>query len=141
VARPVLSDTSFGALVDPPPDSDRFESPEPLESLEPREPDDSLEPPEPPDPLDPPDAPDVVSRGPPPAPPSFACVAGAPFADDPPELDRRSTFAQPEPLKRIDGAEKAFFIEPSVPHTGQNVGPGSLMPWITSVRLPQAEQV
>jgi hypothetical protein len=135
-----LPDASFGALVEPPPESDRLESPEPLEPVdplelpEPREPEASPEPPEPrdpeasPEPPDPLEAPDDVSPEPVLEPPSLPCVAGAPFAEDPPELDRRSTFAHPEPLKRIDGAEKAFFIEPCVPHTGQNVGPGSLIP-------------
>jgi hypothetical protein len=70
------------------------------------------------------------------------------FASDPPasddelaaafvlvELaDERSFFAQPEPLKWTVGVDSALRIVPSVPHDGQNRGPSSLMPWITSVR-------
>jgi hypothetical protein len=51
-----------------------------------------------------------------------------------------SFFAQPEPLKRIAGVLKPFFRVPSAPQLGQNRGPGSLIPWMTSVRCPQFEQ-
>ena len=58
-------------------------------------------------------------------------------ADDalvPDELeDERSFFAQPEPLKWIDGAENPFRTG-AAPHTGQTVGPSALTPWITSNR-------
>jgi hypothetical protein len=53
---------------------------------------------------------------------------------------RRSTFAQPEPLNTIAGGERAFFIDPSAPQFGQNLGPASLIPWITSVTWPHALQ-
>src|SRR4029079_2246640 len=51
--------------------------------------------------------------------------------DDPraEELDvERSFFAQPEPLKWIAGAAKAFVIVPSAPPSGQNFGTPSLIP-------------
>jgi hypothetical protein len=51
----------------------------------------------------------------------------------------RSFFAQPEPLKCTAGSAKALRSVPSAPHAGQNRGPGSLIPWITSVRSPQFE--
>jgi hypothetical protein len=56
--------------------------------------------------------------------------------DDPLD-ERRSTLAHPEPLNTIAGRESAFRIVPSAPHSGQNRGPDSLIPWITSVVLPQ----
>jgi hypothetical protein len=52
-------------------------------------------------------------------------------------LVRRSFLAQPEPLKWIAGVVNAFVIVPSAPHSGQNRGPWSLIPWTTSVRWPQ----
>jgi len=61
-----------------------------------------------------------------------------PELDDRVELERRSTLAQPEPLNTIVGGERAFRIEPSVPQSGQNFGPASLIPWTTSVTWPQA---
>jgi hypothetical protein len=72
--------------------------------------------------LEPPPSPDELE--PPPSP-------ERPFEDRDPdelELDRRSTFAQPEPLNTIAGVERAFRIVPSAPHSGQNLGPGSLIP-------------
>ena len=54
---------------------------------------------------------------------------------------RRSTFAQPEPLNTIAGAESALRIVPSAPHSGQKRGPWSLIPWMTSVTRPQAPQL
>jgi hypothetical protein len=60
--------------------------------------------------------------------------------EDPLE-DRRSTFAQPEPLKTIAGLENAFRIVPSAPHSGQKRGPESLIPWMTSVVRLQLLQV
>ena len=52
----------------------------------------------------------------------------------------RSFLAQPEPLKCTVGGAKALRKVPSAPQAGQNRGPGSLIPWITSVRSPQFEQ-
>ena len=52
---------------------------------------------------------------------------------------RRSFFAQPEPLKWMVGALKAFFTGP-LPHTGQVVGGSAWTPWTTSKRVPQAAQ-
>jgi hypothetical protein len=63
-----------------------------------------------------------------------------PLDDDRPLEARRSTLAQPEPLKTIDGADIALRIVPSAPHSGQNRGPASLMPWMTSVTRPQLRQ-
>jgi hypothetical protein len=57
--------------------------------------------------------------------------------DDEPLLERRSTFAQPEPLNTTAGADTPFFIVPSAPQFGQNRGPLSLIPWMTSVTWPQ----
>jgi hypothetical protein len=48
----------------------------------------------------------------------------------------RSFFAQPEPLKWIDGAEIAFRTGPP-PQTGHVLGPSAWTPWITSNRCPQ----
>jgi len=67
------------------------------------------------------------------------------FVDDDDRLEpllelERSFFAQPVPLKWIVGGAKAFVIVPSAPHSGQNLGPGSLIPWTTSVRWPQLLQ-
>jgi len=53
--------------------------------------------------------------------------------------DRRSFFAQPEPLKWIAGGAKALRTGP-LPHNGQVLGPSSWTPWITSNRRPQAAQ-
>jgi hypothetical protein len=47
---------------------------------------------------------------------------------------RASRLAQPLPLKTIDGVEIIFFRGP--PQTSQVVGPGLLIPWMTSVRRP-----
>ena|SRR5690349_8299979 len=52
----------------------------------------------------------------------------------------RSFLAQPLPLNTIAGAAKAFLRVPSAPHSGQNCGTGSWMPWRMSVLRPQAEQ-
>jgi hypothetical protein len=61
--------------------------------------------------------------------------------DDPlPDVPRRSSLAQPEPLKTIEGLDTAFRMEPSAPHAGQNRGPSALMPWMTSVTRPQTVQ-
>ena len=57
------------------------------------------------------------------------------------DADERSFFAQPEPLKWIAGVVNAFVIVPSAPHSGQNFGPPSWIPWTTSVRWPQALHV
>jgi hypothetical protein len=57
------------------------------------------------------------------------------------EAEPRSFFAQPVPLKWIAGVVKPFVIVPSSPHSGQKRGPCSWIPWITSVRWRQAEQV
>jgi hypothetical protein len=52
----------------------------------------------------------------------------------------RSFLAQPDPLKWIAGVVNAFVIVPSAPHSGQNLGPLSLIPCTTSVSLPQLLQ-
>jgi hypothetical protein len=52
----------------------------------------------------------------------------------------RSFFAQPDPLKWIVGGANSLRIVPSLPHDGQNRGPGSLRPWRMSVRWSQAVQ-
>jgi hypothetical protein len=44
------------------------------------------------------------------------------------ELEPRSFFAHPEPLKWTDGAEKTFVIVPSTPHSGQKWGPSAAIP-------------
>jgi hypothetical protein len=61
---------------------------------------------------------------------SFRAAAGFDVLD-------RSFFAQPEPLNTIAGGANAFVIVPSAPHSGQNFGPLSWIPWTTSVRWPQ----
>jgi hypothetical protein len=53
----------------------------------------------------------------------------------------RSFFAQPAPLKWTAADETAFVKVPSAPQLGQNRGPASWMPWITSVRCRQFEQM
>jgi hypothetical protein len=53
----------------------------------------------------------------------------------------RSFLAQPEPLKTIEGALMPFRSVPSAPHAGQKRGPASSLPWMTSVRWRQAEQM
>ncbi len=55
------------------------------------------------------------------------------------EVAERSFFAQPEPLKWTAGVAHALRIVPSLPQFGQNRGPGSLIPWITSTTWWQAE--
>jgi hypothetical protein len=55
-------------------------------------------------------------------------------------LPPRSFFAQPDPLKWIDGAENSLRIVPSLPHEGQKFGPGSSIPWRMSARWSQAVQ-
>ena len=52
----------------------------------------------------------------------------------------RSFFAQPDPLKWIVGGANSLRIVPSLPHDGQNWGPGSFSPWRTSMRWSQAVQ-
>lgn len=56
-------------------------------------------------------------------------------------VDERSFFAQPEPLKWIAGVTSAFRIVPSAPQLGQKRGPASWIPWITSTRWAQLEQM
>jgi hypothetical protein len=51
---------------------------------------------------------------------------------------RASRLAQPLPLKWIDGVDTAFFSRP--PQNSQVVGPGVLMPWMTSLRRPHCAQ-
>ncbi|HET9082860.1 MAG TPA: hypothetical protein VFN41_00540 [Candidatus Limnocylindrales bacterium] len=58
----------------------------------------------------------------------------------PAALERRSFFAQPEPLKTMVGGAKALRIGPD-PHSGQASGAGSLTPWMTSKRRPHAAQM
>jgi hypothetical protein len=48
------------------------------------------------------------------------------------EVAERSFLAQPEPLKWTAGVAQALRIVPSLPQFGQNHGPESLIPWITS---------
>jgi hypothetical protein len=115
------------------PDSDEREPEEPEES----EPDDEPEPE--PDPDDPsPDDDDDEDEDPEPSAPeddpSEPLEAFVPL--DPP----RSFFAQPDPLKWIVGGANSFRIVPSLPHDGQNCGPGALRPWRMSVRWSQAVQ-
>jgi hypothetical protein len=52
----------------------------------------------------------------------------------------RSFFAHPDPLKWMVGGANSFRIVPSLPHDGQNCGPGSLRPWRMSVRWSHAVQ-
>lgn len=54
--------------------------------------------------------------------------------------DRRSFFAQPEPLKTIVGGANALRIGPE-PHSGHASGAGSFTPWMTSKRRPHAAQM
>jgi hypothetical protein len=96
--------------------------------------------------VDPPASELVGLVEPEPDPPSAAplpAVAGASSFFD--ELDRdadeRSFFAHPDPLKWIAGVVNALVIVPSAPHSGQNLGPWSWIPWTTSVRWPQALHV
>ncbi len=78
--------------------------------------------------------PSVVAAG-------LASVASLESVDDFDALvELRSFFAQPEPLKWIAGVVKPFDMVPSAPHSGQKVGPWSLIPWTISVRWPHAEQ-
>jgi hypothetical protein len=77
-------------------------------------------------------------------------VPESPFPESPagfavldlPELAAaaRSFFAQPEPLKCTADVVMPLRIEPSAPHAGQNLGPASWIPWITSVTSPQRAQ-
>ena len=64
-------------------------------------------------------------------------LLGPSVGDDdfvPDELDDdRSFFAQPDPLKWIEGAENALRTG-AAPQTGQRVGPSAVTPWITSNR-------
>jgi hypothetical protein len=53
----------------------------------------------------------------------------------------RSFFAQPEPLKWTADVVMPLLIVPSAPHSGQNFGPASWMPWITSVTVRQRAQL
>jgi len=71
----------------------------------------------------------------------FAFVVESPFFEDADrDAEERSFFAQPEPLKWKVGGVNAFVMVPSAPHSGQNLGPWSLIPWTTSVRWPQLLQ-
>jgi hypothetical protein len=98
-----------------------------------------------PDPVELLDAVPVAAELPEVAPPSeplavLASSVGRALGARPPEEpldDRRSTLAQPEPLKTMAGLENSLRIVPSAPHSGQNRGPPSLIPWITSVVRPQ----
>ena len=110
---------------EPEPDEPEPEEPEPDEP----EPDEEPVPDAPePAPLASPDPPSVELDAP-------AAFVRALLADD------RSFFAQPDPLKWIAGVTSALRIEPSVPQLGQKRGPGSLIPWITSTRCVQLEQM
>jgi hypothetical protein len=84
-----------------------------------------------------------------PAGPSGAFVSAAPdspagFAARERAADEdaaRSFFAQPDPLKWTAGVANPLRIVPSAPHAGQNRGPPSWIPWITSVSWPHVAQV
>ena len=85
---------------------------------------------------------DPVDDASPPDVPDFAVPASAPdsaFARAFVLAVERSFFAQPEPLKCTDGTTNALRSVPSAPQTGQNRGPGAVIPWITSVVSPQLE--
>jgi hypothetical protein len=69
----------------------------------------------------------------------FSPLSSAGFLP-PPELERRSFLAHPEPLNTIVGGAKALRIGPD-PHSGHDSGDGSLTPWMTSKRRPHAAQV
>jgi hypothetical protein len=125
-----FADLSFDDVDDPPLESEEpppvTDSPdEPLLELEP----DSLSEPEP-EPVPPSDELEPLLES------LFSSLARVDRADDP-----RSFFAHPLPLKWIAGATNAFVIVPSAPHSGQNLGPWSLMPWMTSVTRRHAEHV
>jgi FKBP-type peptidyl-prolyl cis-trans isomerase (trigger factor) len=53
--------------------------------------------------------------------------------------EKLDIFAQPLPLKWMTGGAKALRTGP-LPHSGQLVGPSSLMPWTTSNRRSQFAQ-
>ena len=72
--------------------------------------------------------------------PELASLASADFGLFGVRVAARSFFAQPDPLKRIAGVLKPLRSVPSAPQLGQKRGPGSLIPWMTSVRCPQFEQ-
>ena len=85
--------------------------------------------------------PDAVAVSPLPDPlPSPESVVDAPALALLPEALDRSFFAQPEPLNRTAGWAIALRSVPSLPHAGQNFGPGASMPWMTSVTCPQDAQ-
>jgi len=89
----------------------------------------------------PPLAPSPVERPSPVEPPPSPFDAPAPARARVLLLDdERSFFAQPDPLKWTAGVVSALRSVPSAPQFGQNFGPGSLMPWITSVRCRQVAQ-
>jgi hypothetical protein len=96
-------------------------------------------------PVDEPLAVDVDASPPPPPGELPTAAASSPDFDvrDLPgdEVAERSFFAQPEPLKWTAGAEKPRRIVPSAPQLGQNRGPPSWIPWMTSIRCPQRAQV
>ena len=71
--------------------------------------------------------------------PSAESPAVPPAFTRPLELER-SFFAQPEPLNSTAGAAIDFRSVPSRPQTGQNLGAGASMPWMTSVTWPQDAQ-
>jgi hypothetical protein len=72
---------------------------------------------------------------------SFDDPASSPDLDDAFNAELRSFFSYPVPLKWIAGVVNPFVIVPSAPQSGQNRGPWSFIPWMTSVRWRQAEQV
>jgi hypothetical protein len=80
----------------------------------------------------------VLDDSPPAAPGSaddFAALVLPDAADD-----ARSFFAHPEPLKWTADVVMPLRIVPSAPQAGQNLGPGSWIPWITSVTSLQRAQ-
>ena len=63
--------------------------------------------------------------------PSAAAAARVGLED----VELRSFFAQPEPLKWIDGALNALRTG-DAPHTTHDSGPSAVTPWMTSNRWP-----
>jgi hypothetical protein len=154
----VIQSAAAGIGVQSPPEPDEPEPDEPLESedreeSERDEPDDSEpedddgaddEPDPEPSPDDEEDEPDPSEPDEPDPSEPDEPEPSDPFElpdDFVPGLDPpRSFFAHPDPLKWIVGGANSFRIVPSLPHDGQNCGPGSLRPWRMSVRWSQAVQ-
>jgi hypothetical protein len=142
----VIQSAAAGIGAQSPPEPDDPEPDEPLEPEDPEEsereePDDSEpdEEDELDDEPDPEPSPDDEDDEPDPSEPDPSDPFELP--DDFVPLDPpRSFLAHPDPLKWIVGGANSFRIVPSLPHDGQNCGPGSLRPWRMSVRWSQAVQ-